>query len=37
LPGCISDPKSKAKPVAMSPEGVRLSRELFEHHFSRKS
>ena len=35
--GYISDPKSKAKSVVLSPEGVRRARELFELHFSRKS
>jgi Domain of unknown function (DUF6429) len=35
--GYISDPKSKAKSVVLSPEGVRLSRALFEQHFARKS
>jgi hypothetical protein len=34
--GYISDPKSKAKSVVLSAEGVRRSRELFERHFSRK-
>jgi hypothetical protein len=34
--GYISDPKSKARSVVLSPEGVRLARELFERHFSRK-
>ena len=31
--GYISDPKSKAKPVVLSEEGERLSRELFARHF----
>jgi Domain of unknown function (DUF6429) len=31
--GCISDPRSKAKSVAMTEEGERLSRELFARHF----
>jgi len=35
--GYISDPKSKAKSVVLSEEGERLSRELFEKHFARKS
>ena len=33
--GYISDPKSKAKSVVLSPEGVRRARELFERHFAR--
>jgi hypothetical protein len=35
--GYISDPKSKAKSVVLSPEGVRRARELFEQHFARKA
>jgi hypothetical protein len=35
--GYISDPKSKAKSVVLSEEGERLSRDLFEKHFARKS
>lgn len=31
--GMISDPKSKAKSVVLTPEGVDRSRELFEHYF----
>jgi hypothetical protein len=31
----ISDPKSKAKSVALSDEGARLSEELFKKHFSK--
>jgi hypothetical protein len=31
----ISDPKGKAKSVALSDEGVRLSEELFKKHFSK--
>jgi hypothetical protein len=31
--GHISDPKSKAKSVAMTAEGARGTRELFEKHF----
>jgi hypothetical protein len=31
--GYISDPKSKAKSVAMTAEGARRARELFEKHF----
>jgi hypothetical protein len=33
--GYISDPKSKAKSVVLSAEGLERSRELFEHHFGR--
>ncbi|MBZ5584894.1 MAG: DUF6429 family protein [Acidobacteriia bacterium] len=32
--GYISDPKSKAKSVVLSPEGLKLARELFERHFA---
>jgi Domain of unknown function (DUF6429) len=35
--GFISDPKSKAKSVAFSEEGEKLSKELFAKHFSRSS
>ena len=31
--GYISDPKSKAKSVAVTDEGVKLSEELFKKHF----
>ena len=31
--GYISDPKSKAKSVAMTEEGERRARELFARHF----
>ena len=31
--GYISDPKSKAKSVVLSPEGLELARSLFERHF----
>ncbi len=34
--GYISDPKSKARSVWMSDEGIRRARELFERHFARK-
>jgi len=34
--GYISDPKSKAKSVWMSDEGVQRARDLFERHFARK-
>ena len=33
----ISDPKSKAKSVALSPEAVGRARELFERRFGRKA
>lgn len=32
--GYISDPKSKAKSVWLTPEGLKRSRELFEQHFA---
>jgi len=32
--GYISDPKSNAKSVVMSPEGVKRARELFDRYFS---
>ena len=35
--GYISDPKSKAKSVVLSPAAVRRARELFEQHFTRKA
>lgn len=31
--GYISDPKSKAKSVVLTPEGLALARELFDRHF----
>jgi hypothetical protein len=31
--GYISDPKSKAKSVVLSADGVRRAQELFERHF----
>lgn len=31
--GYISNPKSKAKSVALSEEGAKLSEELFKKHF----
>ncbi len=34
--GYISDPKSKAKSVWMSDEGLQQARQLFERHFARK-
>jgi Domain of unknown function (DUF6429) len=33
--GYISDPKSKAKSVILSEEGLQRSRKLFERHFGR--
>ena len=35
--GYISDPKSKAKSVVVTAEGVNLSRELFAKHFGKES
>ena len=32
--GYISDPRSKAKSVALTDEGVHMSRELFERYFT---
>jgi hypothetical protein len=34
--GLISDPKSKAKSVALSDEAVKLSESLFKKHFGIK-
>ena len=34
--GFIQDPKSKAKSVVLTPEGLRRARELFERRFARK-
>jgi len=34
--GYISDPVGKAKSVAMSEEGFRKAKELFERHFAKK-
>jgi len=34
--GYISDPQRKAKSVALTEEGERRSRELFERYFARK-
>jgi Domain of unknown function (DUF6429) len=34
--GYISDPKSKAKSVVLTPEGLKRSRELFEQYFDLK-
>ena len=34
--GYISDPKSKAKSVVLSEEGMARARELFERHFGAK-
>jgi hypothetical protein len=33
--GYISDPKSKAKSIAFSEEGFKLSEELFKKHFAK--
>jgi hypothetical protein len=33
--GYISDPKSKAKSIAFSDEGFKLSEELFKNHFAK--
>jgi hypothetical protein len=33
--GYISDPKSKAKSVCLSPEGVEKAKELFAQHFEK--
>jgi predicted transcriptional regulator len=35
--GWISDPKSKAKSVALTDEGERLAAEFFEKHFGRRT
>ena len=35
--GYISDPKSNAKSVAMTEEGVKQAQELFERHFGTTS
>ena len=32
--GYISDPKSKAKSVVLSPEALKRARELFKRHFA---
>ena len=34
--GYISDPKSKAKSVVLSPEGMERAQQLFEQHFGRR-
>jgi hypothetical protein len=34
--GYISDPKSKAKSVALTDEGIERARALFERHFAGK-
>ena len=34
--GYIPDPKTKAKSVALSEEGIERARELFERHFGAK-
>ena len=33
--GWISDPKTKAKSVALSEEGLKLAQEFFERHFQK--
>jgi len=33
--GYIHDPRSKAKSVVLTEDGVKRSRELFEQHFAR--
>jgi hypothetical protein len=33
--GYISDPKSKAKSVVLTDEGLKRSRELFQKHFGK--
>ena len=35
--GYISDPRSKARSVVLSEEGIERARELFEQHFGGKS
>ena len=35
--GYISDPKTKAKSVVLSEEGIERARELFERHFEGKT
>ena len=35
--GLISDPKSKAKSVALTEEGVKLSEELFKKMFEKEN
>jgi hypothetical protein len=35
--GYISNPRSKAKSVTLSPEGVQRSKELFEKYFTKPS
>lgn len=33
--GYISDPKGNAKSVVLSPEGLKLARDLFEQYFAK--
>jgi hypothetical protein len=33
--GYISDPKGNAKSVVLSPEGLKLARDLFERYFAK--
>jgi Domain of unknown function (DUF6429) len=35
--GFIHDPRSKAKSVVLTEEGVKRSKELFEKHFARRA
>jgi hypothetical protein len=35
--GYISDPKSKAKSIVLTEEGLKLAEELFEKHFGLSS
>ena len=35
--GYISDPKSKAKSVVLSAEGLERARRLFEQHFAQRA
>ena len=34
--GFIDDPKSKAKSIHLSPEGLEMAKKLFEQYFSNK-
>ena len=33
--GFISDPRSKAKSVVLTPEGLQRARQLFQRHFAK--
>jgi hypothetical protein len=35
--GYISDPKSKAKSIVLSAEGLERARQLFEQHFAQRA